>query len=394
MKSSTRILITLLLAVSLGGIFISASVQRTEIPSDDMYKDNCVLWARAYRIPDLPFGLWTLNDKIAIINDYTASPGCAAVIQTASGHIAYVKSVDGDIITIEEANWGKAWITTASGTEEDLRIIGYYNPRKSQSYRDDNAAEIEDDTVAAAATDLQGVGEGSENSAGVTYLNGVTQSGDLPLSSELTVSVPGFTDIGDLTDEELRALSVLTHIGLIKGYGNNTFAPYAQMNRAEFTYLTVHLFMPDLIKGIDDHEINPTLMFFDVPGTHWAYNYIYLAAEGGVVSGNGNNNFTPNEPVLYPHAVKILVSMLGYDRTANSGGGYPTGYMRVADRLGLNRGIRFIGSEDTQTADAGTQAQQHPLRRIEAVMLIYNALDTRFNRDVGTAYTRYFAPAT
>ncbi|MCL2146321.1 MAG: S-layer homology domain-containing protein [Synergistaceae bacterium] len=434
-----------------------------------MYKSNCVLWARAYKIPELPFGLWTLSDKIAIINEDTASPGCAAIIKTPQGHIAYVEDVQDGIITIIEANWGSSRITRASGTEEELKILGYFNPLKppapssggdggpvslAKSGRDlvslsngegglasstesngdlaslskgdnlvsspdshgDNLVSSPDSNIDPASSHDSNGGLNSSPDGNGGLDSSTVGSGDLatstdgnggltqaqtatPLASELYTDMPVFSDIDDLSESELKALGVLVQLGLVQGYGDNTFQPQAIMTRAEFTYLMVSLFTPGLIARVNDGDIVPTCIFTDVPDSHWAFPYIFLATESGMVSGQGDGTFAPSSPVLYPHAARMLLSMLGYRDEANSAGGYPYGYMKLAGELRLDRGVGQgdgvnIRNENSPDDANGASVispldENHALCRIEAVVLLYNALDTKFNGIDTTIYSYY-----
>jgi len=89
---------------------------------------NCVLWARGKK-PNLPFGLFTLCDKIMIINSYTPRIGSVAVMNVGLpwGHLGIVKSFENGMLTIQEANFKLGKITERWGTFEDLKILGFFN---------------------------------------------------------------------------------------------------------------------------------------------------------------------------------------------------------------------------------------------------------------------------
>ena len=90
---------------------------------------NCVLYARC-RQPRLPYGLTSYADKVSHINQHTAHAGCVAVIKTSSyyGHVAYVNSVSGGLVHIDEGNWPSGHCGTRSGTASALHIAGYICP--------------------------------------------------------------------------------------------------------------------------------------------------------------------------------------------------------------------------------------------------------------------------
>ena len=92
---------------------------------------NCVKWVRN-RVPNLPFGMWTIWNKKQIIDSQNAKIGRVAVITTNRiwGHLAIVTKAGKNVLTINEANWIKGAITERTGKKEDLKIIGFFNPQK------------------------------------------------------------------------------------------------------------------------------------------------------------------------------------------------------------------------------------------------------------------------
>jgi len=108
------------------------------INKTDLYKCNCVLWLRVV-LPELPTGLWTLDDKRAIINSSKPVVGSGAMSSDGvwfthegkkvfSGHVAFVKKVDKDVITIREANYRSCTVTEREGTMKELKLIGFFVP--------------------------------------------------------------------------------------------------------------------------------------------------------------------------------------------------------------------------------------------------------------------------
>ena len=111
------------------------SKKYTEIlNATDPNKCNCVLYVRA-RVPQMPFGLWTIFDKKKIINDHTPRAGSVAIINVGLpwGHVALVKKVGTQHLTIQEANFKFCKITERHGNTADLKIIGYFNPSYPQA---------------------------------------------------------------------------------------------------------------------------------------------------------------------------------------------------------------------------------------------------------------------
>ena len=94
---------------------------------------NCVFFAR-YKVPSLPGGLNTLQDKINIINSHTAAPGSIAITRgnSSAGHVAYVESVSGaNVVTLNGGFSGSGLsghIVRITGTESEQGILGYWYP--------------------------------------------------------------------------------------------------------------------------------------------------------------------------------------------------------------------------------------------------------------------------
>lgn len=102
-------------------------------------------------------------------------------------------------------------------------------------------------------------------------------------------------------------------------------------------------------------------IYDDVDSTHWAFTYITMLSSIGLLNGDPDGNFYPDNTVTYAEATKILVCMLGFSSEAEENGGYPLGYMATGARLGLTQGI-------TAETDEG-------LNRASAMRMIYNSLD-------------------
>lgn len=74
-------------------------------------------------------------------------------------------------------------------------------------------------------------------------------------------------------------------------------------------------------------------------------------ADAKIMNGIGNGLFNPGGFVTYNQLIKSFVSFLGYDAKAQSLGGYPAGYMYVANTLGLNKHTVKLSPEDYVTGE-------------------------------------------
>ncbi len=101
------------------------------INATDKNRYNCVHWVRD-RIPNLPFGLWTIWNKKKIIDSHKAKIGRVAIMNVGRpwGHLGIVTGKGSNRIVIQEANYRLGKITERQGTPKSLKIIGYFNPHK------------------------------------------------------------------------------------------------------------------------------------------------------------------------------------------------------------------------------------------------------------------------
>lgn len=98
--------------------------------------------------------------------------------------------------------------------------------------------------------------------------------------------------------------------------------------------------------GVEDAALAITKSSFnDVPADHWACGYVTKAVELGLVNGYGNGNFGPSDTLTYEQAVKVLVCAWGYEAEATEKGGWPKGYAQIADEIGITKGTQIMGAE-------------------------------------------------
>lgn len=144
-----------------------------------------------------------------------------------------------------------------------------------------------------------------------------------------------FSDI-DSSDKNLsEAVDVMTKFGILNGYGDGTFRPANEITRAEFSKVIIATIMTE--EEIDGTETR----FLDVNDGHWAKNYIYLSRKLGIVNGMTVDTFAPENKITYEQAIKMIVAALGYDKQASEYGGWPNGYIAVAQELGITKGLTF-----------------------------------------------------
>lgn len=121
------------------------------------------------------------------------------------------------------------------------------------------------------------------------------------LAAKTPVTESAFSDV-KVTDWFGTAVNALNKAGALSGYKDGTFAPNANISRAEFvTALTKCFTLPD----------GGEAKFDDVSETSWAYGYIAAATSQGWISGVGNNRFEPNRGIKRSEAVAVMNAALG-----------------------------------------------------------------------------------
>ena len=104
-----------------------------------------------------------------------------------------------------------------------------------------------------------------------------------------------------------------------------------------------------------------TSPFLDVASDDPYAPYIALCNNLGIISGDGDGYFRPDEPLLKEEGTKLLVSCLGYDAVAQQEGGFPKGYLSEAKRLSLFYGID----------------QSREFSKADFFTMIYNAMEAK-----------------
>lgn len=145
-----------------------------------------------------------------------------------------------------------------------------------------------------------------------------------------TVAFASFTDVA-ADDDYAEAIETLAALGIIKGYEDGTFGADKAITRAEAVAIVNRI--QNL--GLAASGAAGASLYTDVAADHWALGDINLATQMGVISGDGNGLFRPEDQVSYQEMVKMLTSALNYGPAVAEHGGWPTGYLVVAQNKGI-----------------------------------------------------------
>lgn len=166
------------------------------------------------------------------------------------------------------------------------------------------------------------------------------------------VAFAGFNDVAEDADYA-GAVELLSALDIIVGDDLGNFNPDKTISRAEMAAIICR------IKGLEAsaNAAKGATKFVDVPADHWASGYVNIANQNGVIAGYGDGKFGPEDEVTYEAAVKMVVCALGFEPMAAQKGGWPTGYLVVANTYKISEGV------------AGST-------RADVAVLVYNALST------------------
>lgn len=127
-----------------------------------------------------------------------------------------------------------------------------------------------------------------------------------------------------------------SHADALKAFGVATDAEISadKITRGAFVTMAVRMSGATIYTG----EITD-FPFTDVAPSDAEYPYVKAAYDMGIINGNGADTFNGDDSVTLHQAVKMLITLLGYKEKAEAFGGYPYGYMKVANDKDLLDGI-------------------------------------------------------
>lgn len=175
----------------------------------------------------------------------------------------------------------------------------------------------------------------------------------------------------DISDTKYaEAAELLGALGIMVGDAESgAFRPDDAILRSEMAKVAVYsIGLEDIVKSSASQTKFP-----DVPNDHWATGAINVADRQGLVVGDTEGTFRPDDSVTNEEAVTIIVRALGYEPAAQDKGGYPSGYMSIASQKQLLKGIDAAASE--------------PAKRGDIAQLVFNAMTVNMMEQVGFGST-------
>lgn len=145
-----------------------------------------------------------------------------------------------------------------------------------------------------------------------------------------------FSDM-KITDYYAEAATVLEELGIISGYPDGTYGAEKSITRAEMAAIICRI----IDKQADADAAKGETAFDDVSSEHWASGYINVASKLGIINGDGDGNFRPEDEVKFEEAIKMLVCALGYaDGVEIDENDWSKAYLEIAEEKGITESLQ------------------------------------------------------
>lgn len=182
-------------------------------------------------------------------------------------------------------------------------------------YTDFDLLASEFNRMVKASGEGTGTGPSGSNSSGGGGGGGAGGSGisynKASVAVDITVpDAPAKIKFTDLESSEWaqEAIYALADKGIVKGIGDNAFAPDEYVTREQFVTMIVNLL------GLEQQDIQ--LDFMDVNSREWYYDYLCAAVAGNIVHGKGGGLFGIGDYVTRQDMAVIAARALEMDSSA------------------------------------------------------------------------------
>ncbi len=131
----------------------------------------------------------------------------------------------------------------------------------------------------------------------------------VPPPQKAAAATSPFTDIDQYSSHYNEILNLYSQ-GVINGFADNTFRPNENVTRGQAAKMLVKVLKLDT-KNVQDPY------YKDVPKSNEFYKYVAALQNAGIMSGNANGTFMPNEVITRGELAKILVLGFNLEVSAN-----------------------------------------------------------------------------
>ena len=134
------------------------------------------------------------------------------------------------------------------------------------------------------------------------------------------------------------------------------------ITRGEFAHIVARLL------GYTTSDTSSKTHYWDIPEDYEYAGDVAMLTQIGILNGVSENLFSPDDYLTYEQAIKVLVLITGYKEIAEREGGWIGGYLAVASRNSMLKGVNL----------------QNPFSRTDFYRLVYNTLDVKLIDEVLT----------
>ncbi len=156
--------------------------------------------------------------------------------------------------------------------------------------------------------------------------------------------------------EDSAAVRTVRSLGIITGDGSGNMDLGSDVTRAQFAKMLV---AASSYRDTVSPDGTGYSLYRDVKSSHWASEYIRLAAQEGWMTGYTDGTFRPDSTITLEEACSSALHLLGYSASSLAGS-FPYAQLSKANALGLRDGI------------SRTQGQR--MTRGDCALLFYNLL--------------------
>ncbi len=169
-------------------------------------------------------------------------------------------------------------------------------------------------------------------------------------ASAQTAGSPLFSDISGV--RQASAITFLASAGVVQGVSSGSFDPGGTITRAEMAKIVVNLVGKGNVAAALQNETPAFTDASSIPT--WAWGYVNVAADMGIVNGFPDGSFQPNTPVTDVQVAAMLIRAIGDQNQVI--GSWPGNYVSEAFSLGLTNNLTFVADMPASRADAAQMA--------------------------------------
>ena len=134
---------------------------------------------------------------------------------------------------------------------------------------------------------------------------------------------------------EDRAVQTVRALGIMVGDNHGNMNLEQKVTRAQFAKMLV---AASPLKDTVNKNGAAQSVFTDVRSTHWASDYIRIAASQGYFVGYTDGTFKPDKNITLEEGCTAVLRVLGFD-SSNLTGAFPTAQLNKASSIGLRDGM-------------------------------------------------------